>query len=272
MQDQPPPEPRSAAANDEDNDDRKPAAVVTCNDETAAMEEDGVNGAAATANSTQATTTFPTPFLSNNKETHGHDHNNNNNTNINNNNPSFVPWWQSQEFQTALHHAVVDPSDKADLMHALHVVPHLVAQETPWERFVAVEDGHMERACQRLAKYWKMRRHLFSLDDIATTTTDATHHPSSFLSQEPSTASLQETEEWRPPPSCDDPFYLPLSISLVPLDDYAPGTADGPNDQHPPDDHPPPQRQSAFNAMDMDVFRTGVPKFCPRIHRDALSW
>ena len=50
----------------------------------------------------------------------------------------------------------------------------------------------------------------------------------------------------------------------MPLDDYAPGTADGPNDQHPPDDHPPPQRQSAFNAMDMDVFRTGVAKILPK--------
>lgn len=50
---------------------------------------------------------------------------------------------------------------RAAYCEALEVAPEIVELDTPEHRFLAVEDGDVNRAAKRLASYWKARKELF---------------------------------------------------------------------------------------------------------------
>lgn len=52
--------------------------------------------------------------------------------------------------------------DKAAYFEALDKCPKLLEIESPENSFLAVEDGNVEKAALRLARYWKVRKELFT--------------------------------------------------------------------------------------------------------------
>ena len=46
-------------------------------------------------------------------------------------------------------------------LEALSAAPDLVKRETPFERFLAVEDGNSLAASRRLCSYWTERKDIF---------------------------------------------------------------------------------------------------------------